>query len=333
MKVLNNKSLMALIAIVAFALALCFSASAQTLAAQLDDKEIPLSEFNSIYVGDSFEVTLAKGNYGVKLTVDKELAPYVDTYVRSRTLNLSYDAKSVPKEIKKLYRGRNAISPVFRAVIYLPELESVTLADNASLTGVETFYADKFSLSVGEKAMVKSLAVNARSAYIGARKNAQVIADLQVEGPSEIAVDGNANVKVNANAPELSVSTGGNSQTSVSGNFISVNISSASSSLLSLYSKGEKIAISAEGNSKISLTGEADKMVIKTSRNAKLDALSFQVKVVEASMAGSSDAYINVDKFLDVTLTGGSELLYNGTPEFRIGKIVKSTLAPYGSVR
>ena len=330
---MSSKSLKAVIAIIAFALGFVVCAGAQTLAAQLDDKEIPLSEFNSIYIEDSFEVTLVKGNYGMKLTVDKELAPYVETYVKSRTLNLSYDAKAVPKEIKKLYKGRNAIAPVFRAIIYLPELESVTLSENASPTGTDIFDSDKFSLIIGDKAIVKSLSVNARNAYVSARKNSQAILDLQVEGPTELAVDGNANVKLNLSSSELSISAAGSAQTSVNSSCYSVNVSSSSSSVLSLYSKGEKISISAEGNSKINLSGEAEKMVLKTARNAKLDALSFQVKDVEVSMAGSSDATVSVSQSLDVTLTGGSEFFYNGTPVFKIGKIVRSTLAPYGSVR
>ncbi len=333
MKTFSIKVLKALIAMTALAFGLCFSTAAQTLAAQLDDKEIPLSEFSSISVGNNFEVTLVKGNYAIKLTVDKELAPYVETYVKSRTLNLSYDSKSVPKEIKKLYRGRNAMAPVFRAIIFLPQLESISLADNASLTGAELFDADKFSLSIGDKSMVKNLSVNARSAYIGARKNSQAIVDLHVEGPAELAVDGNANVKLNLTAEEFSVSAAGSSQSSITDKCKSLNISSSASSLLSLFSKSEKASVSLEGNSKISLSGEADKMTLKSSRNSKLDALSFQVEEIEASMAGSSDAVISVEKVLDVTLTGGSELLYNGSPEFRIGKIVKSTLAPYGSVR
>ena len=52
--------------------------SAQALSAQLSDKEIPVSEFNSINVANDFEVTLSRGAYGVRLTVDKELAPYVE---------------------------------------------------------------------------------------------------------------------------------------------------------------------------------------------------------------------------------------------------------------
>jgi hypothetical protein len=40
---------------------------------------------------------------------------------------------------------------------------------------------------------------------------------------------------------------------------------------------------------------------------------------------------VNVDKEDKVTLVSGASLYYSGTPVFQIDKIVKSTLAPYGT--
>ena len=77
-------------------------AAAQSLSAQLTDKDIMVSEFNAVNVSDDFEVTVSRGTYGVRLTVDKELAPYVEVYVRSKVLYISYDEKAVPKEIRKI---------------------------------------------------------------------------------------------------------------------------------------------------------------------------------------------------------------------------------------
>ena len=97
MKALNNKFLKAIIGMFAFALALSFSAAAQT-SGQLEEKEIQLSEFNALNIEDDFEVTVAQGAYAIRLTVDSELAPYVEKYVKSKTLFISYDEKSVRQE-------------------------------------------------------------------------------------------------------------------------------------------------------------------------------------------------------------------------------------------
>ena len=130
-------------------------AAAQSLSAQLTDKDITVSEFNAVNVSDDFEVTVSRGTYGVRLTVDKELAPYVEVYVRSKVLYISYDEKAVPKEIRKLYRGKGSLTPVFRVVAHTPELQAVTLSDNATLTGAEEFNANEFELTAAGKAQVK----------------------------------------------------------------------------------------------------------------------------------------------------------------------------------
>ena len=42
-------------------------------------------------------------------------------------------------------------------------------------------------------------------------------------------------------------------------------------------------------------------------------------------------ASVNVSDTVDATLQGGAALYYSGTPSFKIGKIIKSTLAPKGA--
>ena len=142
MKLLKDKSLKAVIGMIAFVAVLLVApqrAAAQSLSAQLTDKDIMVSEFNAVNVSDDFEVTVSRGTYGVRLTVDKELAPYVEVYVRSKVLYVSYDEKAVPKELRKQYRGKGALTPVFRVAAYTPMLKAVTLSDNASLIGIDEF--------------------------------------------------------------------------------------------------------------------------------------------------------------------------------------------------
>ena len=167
MKMLKDNSLKAIIGMIAFAAVLLGvpqRAAAQSLSAQLSEKDIMVSEFNAVNVSDDFEVTVSRGTYGVRLTVDKELAPYVEVYVRSKVLYISYDEKAVPKDLRKVYRGKGALTPVFRVVAYTPELQAVTLSDNATLSGVEEFVGNDFELTMAGKSQVKNLSVSAASA-------------------------------------------------------------------------------------------------------------------------------------------------------------------------
>ena len=324
MKRLTDKFLSAIIGIIAFvSLAVLASPSlqAQSLSAKLTDKQIPVSEFNSLNVSDDFEVTLARGAYGVRLTVDEQLAPYVEVYVKAKTLFLSYDEKSVPKELRKLYKGRNGLTPVFRVTAYTPEIQSISLSDNATFIGVEEFLSSQFELTAIGKSQVKNLAVSAASAKIILKKNAQAVVSVKSERGVEVNTDNSSNLKLTFTGNELAVNSEGSSV---------LNVFSAGSAQVSITADAEKVDLTTEGSSKVVLTGQGETLTVKGTRSSSVDAYSMPVKTVEANLSGAS-VTVNVEKEVAVTLVSGASLYYSGTPVFKIDKIVKSTLAPYGT--
>ena len=334
MKGMNYNLLKAMTGIIASVIMLGLSASrglAQGLTVQLEDKEVPVSEFNGLNISDDFDVTVAKGSFSVKLTVDKDLMPYVDVYVRSKTLYLSYDQKAVPKNIKKQYKGKSAPVPVFRVVVYTPTLESVVMSDNTRLTGVEEFFSSNFTLDAADKAEVQNLTVNATSAKVQMKKNTKAMLTLKTDRGVEVVTEGNASVKLNSTGKELIVNTSGSSNVAATGDCTLLNIASAGSSQVNVTTETEKVAVTAEGSSKVLLNGRGKQLIVKGTRSSSLDAYAFPVDEVEADLAGSSTVSVSVSQKVSATLVGGSSLYYSGTPEFRITKIVKSTLAPYGT--
>ena len=331
---LKDKSLKAFIGMIAFAFALSLAPqriAAQSLSAQLTDKDITVSEFNAVNVSDDFEVTVSRGAYCVRLTVDKELAPYVEVYVRSKVLYISYDEKAVPKELRKLYRGKGALTPVFRVVAYTPELKAVTLADNATLTGVEEFTASEFELTAAGKSQVRNLSISAASARIVMKKNATANLNLKTDRGVEVNTDNNANLKLTFTGRELALTADGSSVIVADGPTRSLNLSTGGSSQVSVVSDTEEVEITAEGSSKLTLTGKALEMAVKGSRSSVVDAFAMPMEEVEANLSNSSTVTVSVSKKVSVNLVGGSALFYSGSPVFQIEKIVKSTLAPYGT--
>ena len=331
---LKDKSLKAFIGMIAFAFALSLAPqriAAQSLSAQLTDKDITVSEFNAVNVSDDFEVTVSRGAYGVRLTVDKELAPYVEVYVRSKVLYISYDEKAVPKELRKLYRGKGALTPVFRVGAYTPELKAVTLADNATLTGVEEFTASEFELTAAGKSQVRNLSISAASARIVMKKNATANLNLKTDRGVEVNTDNNANLKLTFTGRELALTADGSSVIVADGPTRSLNLSTGGSSQVSVVSDTEEVEITAEGSSKLTLTGKALEMAVKGSRSSVVDAFAMPIEEVEANLSNSSTVTVSVSKKVSVNLVGGSALFYSGSPVFQIEKIVKSTLAPYGT--
>lgn len=319
------------IATLAALLVVSSGASAQSLSAQLTDKDIPVSEFNSINVSDDFDVTVSRGTYGVRLTVDKDLSPYVEIYVKAKTLYLTYDEKAVPKDIRKLYKGKKGLTPMFRVVVYTPEIQSVSLSDNATLTALEEFRASQFELSATGKSHVKNLSVNAISAKVSLKKNAAATLTLRTDSGVEAATDNNANLKLTFTGNELALNAQGSSVLVADGPCHSVNCFSSGSSQVSVVSETEKVDLTAEGNSKVVLTGKALEMTVKGSRNSNVDAFSMPIEQIDANLSNTSTVTTSVSRLVVATLVGGSSLYYSGQPEIQIGKIVKSTLAPYGT--
>ena len=335
MRILKDKSLTAIIGMIAFAAVLLVipqRVAAQSLSAQLTDKDIVVSEFNAVNVTDDFDVTVSRGAYGVRLTVDKELAPYVEVYVRSKTLYISYDEKAVPKEVKKLYKGRGGLMPVFRVVAYTPELRSVSLSDNAVFTGVEEFSVSDFELTMAGKTQVRNLAVSAPSARILMKKNAMATLTVKTDRGIEVNTDNNANLKLTFTGKELTLTSDGSSVVVADGGRTSaLNLMTSGSSQVSVTSETDKLDITSEGSSRLTLTGKAIEMVVKGSRSSVVDAFAMPLETVEATLSNSSSVTVSASRQIFVNLVGGSSLYYSGSPEFRIEKIVKSTLAPYGT--
>ena len=334
MKMLNDKSLKAIIGMIAFAAVLFLApqrTAAQNLSASLSDKDVMVSEFNALNVSDEFEVTVSRGNCGVRLTVDKDLAPYVEVYVRSKTLYVSYDEKAVPKDIKKLYKGRGGLDPVFRIVAYTPELKSVSLADNATLTGVEEFTTDEFELTATGKTQVKNLTVKCATAKVVLKKNAVASLDLKTDRGLEVSTDNSANLKLTFTGKELALNADGSSVVVAEGPSKSLKLMTGGSSQVSVTSETEEVELTTEGSSRLTLTGKAEEMKVKGSRSSSVDAFAMPLEKVEADLSNSSSVTVSVSKKVVANLVGGSALYYSGTPEFEIEKIVKSTLAPYGT--
>ena len=303
----------------------------QSFTIQLEDKVLPVSDFNSISVANDFEVTLDKGECGVRLTVDNALSPYVQVYVRAKTLYIGYDDKSVPKDIKKLYKAKNAAQPTFRAVVTMPEVAAITMTDNASITSAVEFPGEFLQLTLGDRTQVKSLSVIATTAAVSMTKNAQAVLSLKADDKIEITNDANSNLKLSANTGNLTVNGNGNTTISIGAETPVANVNGNGNAKMALAAKADNINVNAIGNSKIVLSGETAALSVRGEKNGDIDADGLIVKDVVASMNGSSKATVSSAETVDATLLGGSTLFYSGSPVFKIGRIVKSTLAPKGS--
>ena len=298
----------------------------------LEETTLPVGEFTMVSANGDFEVTLSKGSYGVRLTTDKNLTPYVQVYVRSNTLYLTYDEKSVPKDIKKLYKGKNASQPVFRAVVSMPQLNGINLDDNVILSSAEAFYGSDVVITLTDKAQVRNLTVQGNSITVDMKKNSQAALTLTADKKMEVTTDDKAILKLAEKAREITLNAKGNSDNALSGEgeILNLNLSEKTTSNVSHRTKNAVLNVG--GSSKLILTGTGEYLEVKGGKNAEVEAVAFPVKTMKAELDGGK-VNVAVEKEMNVTLLGGSSLFFTGSPTLIVNKIVKSTLAPAGTVK
>lgn len=329
MKTLIHKLFTVLICTFAFA---CVQSYAQENNYELETKTLPVSDFTSLSVEDDFEVTLLRGPQNVKVTAYRDLMPYIQVYVRGKVLYITFDERSVPKDVKKLYKGRGTTEPVFRVMVTMHELNGITLANNATLISSDSFpSSNRFDMSLADKAQVKSLNVQASTVSVSMKKNAQAVMTLTADKKLDVNTDGNANLKLTANAPEMQLDAAGSSDWTLVANSENAAVSMAGSSEVIATLKTKKAVLKTTGSSVLSLTGDTESLEIQGEKSSNVDAAGFTTKTIDANLSGNCRVNMAVTEGITATLVGGSALYYTGNPTVKIGKIIKSTLAPAGS--
>lgn len=326
MKNYLNIAWKAAITLVAFA-GLQVAASAQT-------KEIyqEFNEFTVLNVANDFDVTVCQGDqYSVNITVDEVLAPYLSVIPQGKTLSIKYEEKSVPKEVKKLYSGRNAPKPVFHVVVTMPLVEAITITDNVVLNSTSTFAGgDKFELTALGKAEVKRFNVSARSAYISLQKEATAVMNVNTENTLEVSTDGKSNIRLTSTAGELVLNASGNSQVAVTNISEKLNIATTGDAQVSVDGPCTTATVKAEKSSKVTLTGGGESLFVKAVKSANVDAYGLEVTTASVNLSGSAVLSVNASESLDISLEGG-KLYFSGAPLFKIVKIAKASVLPYGT--
>ena len=165
------------------------------------------------------------------------------------------------------------------------------------------------------------------------KKNAQAAMTLKASSKVDIKAEGNANLKASIEADDIAVNAAGSSELAITSSGENATVSCSGSSQSSISFEGEKAVVSITASADVDLTGKGDELTINGEKSSSLEAGGFDAKSVTATLNGPVKANVTAQESLDATLTGGSTLYYSGTPAFKIGRIVRSTLAPYGTSR
>ena len=302
---MNIKSLFSLFAAI-FAVT---SMSALSMA-QTRTIEHEYSEFDAISVSDGFKVTMVeRDGYNAKFKVSDALESYLECYVKGGTLYIGIDDKSVPKDVKKSFKGKNSDGPILEATIYVPSLNSITLNDDCVFScGNNLLKAGDFKMSLTGNSSIANLNVNAESAVISVSKKAK-LSSFNVKAGSNVTVnaEGNASVVLEYSSKNLNVNNSGSADLAINGQCDAVAISTAGSAKLSLSGKANTLKVTGKGGS------------------SKIDAISVSANDVVVSL-DSAELTVAPGKNLSLDLGKGASVCYSGDPKIKIVKIQNASV-------
>lgn len=290
--------------------AILAAASTSVLAvAQTRTIEHEYSEFDAISVSDGFKVTMVeKDGYNAKFKVSDALESYIECYVKGGTLYIGLDDKSVPKEVKKSFKGKNSDDPLLEATVYVPSLNSVTLSDDCTFSCGNDLKAGKFRLDLSGTSSAANLNVSAESAVISVSKKAKLSSfNIKVEDKVTVNGDGSASAVIEYSAKTLEINNAGSADLAIDGQCGSASVSTAGSAKLSLSGKAASLKVTGKGGS------------------SKIDATAVSVDDVTVSLDGA-ELTVNPAKNLSLDLGKGATVNYSGDPKIKIVKIQNASV-------
>jgi len=265
------------------------------------------AQFTSIEVSKFFEVKLCYGEkYAAVVTADQLIADNVNAYVKGNTLYLTVDEKGYAPEVKKALKGKNAIVPILRAVVYVPSINSIKVSDEAIVYTEDNLKSDVLKIEASNSANIKNLTADAQDVAVKLTNKAQARFDIYT---NSIAVD---------------------ASNSVGATFVlnctSAAIGTAGSSNVSLSVEAKTISSKSQGSSTVTLTGMSDKLDVEASNSSSVLSDGLVVADANVNLSNSSLCEVNAKDHLKVDLTGSSHLVFNGNPSVNVERIVSSSM-------
>ena len=208
----------------------------------------------------------------------------------------------------------------------------IELDDNVILSSAEAFYGSDIVISLTDKAQIRNLTVQGNSITVNMKKNAQAALTLTADKKMEVTTDDKAILKLAEKAREITLNAKGNSDNALSGEGEILNLNLSEKTTGNVSHRTKNAVLNVGGSSKLILTGTGEYLEVKGGKNAEVEAVAFPVKTMKAELDGGK-VNVAVEKEMNVTLLGGSSLFFTGSPTLIVNKIVKSTLAPAGTVK
>ena len=269
--------------------------------------------FNRISLGGDFALDLRYGKqFRVQMDVEELFSDYVLLAVEDSVLNISVDERRVPGDIRRLYRGRDAVQPVFRVSVTMPEVLSyLRLSGRSILASADdlVFDPDEFALRATDNATTASFFVRS--------------------GRVSLDMDKKSDVTMRSDSDTLFVRMAGNSNLNLERKTETTVINTVANVSLQMEGETEEMEVHMKGTSKAILNGVAGRTSFDLLNSANVNAISLDCREAWAVMNGICTLSLSVREDLYVDLNHGASLYFLDEPDVHVQYIKNSSLMPY----
>ncbi len=260
-----------------------------TIFAQTTTKSFVANAFNGISAGGVYEIELIKAAAeSVVVEADKEIMPYVEVKVVKGILTFNLDNVRMPARLK------HDMGPIKAKVTMKEELASLTLSGASNFYTASVFSPKNFNVQISGASNAKGLNIVSEVAVI------------KVSGASTINIRGKAN--------DGSYEFSGASVAIINQDISKLSIEGSGATKLEFTGKVVSADIECSGATYTKLIGECDTMNAEISGASKFDAFGFRVNSMIIEVMGVSSAKVFVEKSIEAEASGGSSIVYKGSP-------------------
>lgn len=237
-----------------------------------------------VFKTPAFQSISTSSGWDVVLTQGNEFSVRAEA-LQKHLDNLSIEVKNNTLYIKNKkqinfrfsFSTRNMRKQIF---ITLPELKSVSASGGSDVSATSTFKADNIQFSLSGGSDLKNFPLQCNEF------------DCRQSGGSDAVV---SFLGVN----KITVTASGGSDVTLK------NISAKS------------VSVGLSGGSDGKFTGKTDYFLVSASGGSDVDALELTAQACKGGFSGGSDGTLSVEKELNISATGGSDVRYKGNPSLQ----------------
>lgn len=265
-----------------------------------------LATFSSITASGGWDIIISQGDkQSISTEVSENIADRVSLEMKNGVLHIGN------KPTRRSFSITNTRNTTQKAYITVTNLNGISASGGVDIYFKTSINTDNFKLNMSGGSDLEDLTLNCN----------QFIGNLSGGSDAVIIFNNVKSIVINASGGSDLNIRGASAQT--------VNINASGGSDIDIYDiSSQQVTLDTSGGSDIDIEGIVQHLTVTASGGSDISASELTVQSCKASFAGAADGNIRVTDYLDISISGSSDVTCYGNP-----KEVKKTIGKTGSLK